>query len=700
MSMKAYEPKDVRVVGFFGHRGSGKTSLIEAMLYNSGATNRLGSVDAGNLALEIDEGALDRQMTMQVNAGFLEHAGARFSILDTPGDGNFWGSAFRALHVVDGAVLTVSAPDGMEPITLRAIGELEERRIPYAIVVTKLDKEQADFETAVSELKADLNRDAVAISIPIGKGADFKGVVSLLSQKAYVVDGDKTTESAVPADMADEVAAARELLFDAVAAADDELMEKFLEEGSLTEEELARGLKGAVTRGALVPVLAANPTANIGSRVVTDLIAQVFPSPLERPAVKGYKSAKGENPVERMPEPSGPLVAQVFRTYYDPFAGMLSFARVWSGKLGASGEVYNVTQDTGDRPSHLYLPQGGTKNAAEIKEAGPGDIIVLTKLKSTATGDTLTAKDDPTFLPPFEEPEALLNYGIHATDKKNEDKLNQMIQRICEEDPSLNFHRDPDTHEPLLGGLGQAHIDYVVDRLKRIGIVAALNEPKVPYRESFRGKVQGIEGKHKKQTGGAGQFGVCFIHAEPLPRGSGEIEFVDQVVGGSIPRQFIPSVEKGVREALKRGPLSGSPVVDLKVIVYDGKYHPVDSKDVAFQIAGRKAIRELYGHKGAKPVLLEPYMSVDVMCPADNVGDVMGDLNSRRARVNNMTTEGRRGHINASVPMAEMLKYTNILKSITSGRGSFTMRFDRYEEAPAEVQAQVAAAYEAGDDED
>ena len=698
--MKTYEPKDVRVVGFFGHRGSGKTSLIEAMLYNSKVTTRLGSVDAKNLTLEIDEAALERQMTMQVNAGFLEHGGTRFSILDTPGDSNFWGSAFRAVHVVDGAVVTVSAPDGMEPITLRSVAELNERRIPYAVVITKLDKEQADYEQTIAEIKADLGREPVAISIPIGKSADFKGVISLLSQKAYVVDGDKTSETEIPADMADAVAEARELLFDAVAAADDELMEKFLEEGSLSEEELSRGLKAAVLTGGLVPVMAANPTANIGARVLQDLIAQVFPSPVDRPAIKGYKSSKADSPVERAPDAGGPLVAQVFRTYYDPFAGMLSYARVWSGKLAASGEVYNSTQDTGDRPSHVYLPQGGTKNAAEVKEAGPGDVVVLTKLKSTETGDTLTTKDDPTFLPKFDEPEALLNYGVSAADKKVEDKLAQMINRICEEDPSLDFHRDPDSNEALLGGLGQAHIDYVVDRLKRAGIEVNLKEPKVPYRESFRGKVQNIEGKHKKQTGGAGQFGVCYIHVEPLPRGSGEIEFVDGIVGGAIPRQFIPSVEKGVREALKKGPLSGSQVVDLKVTLYDGKYHPVDSKDVAFQIAGRKAVKEFYNDKKAKPVLLEPYMQVDVMCPAENVGDVMGDLNSRRARVNNMTTEGRRGHINASVPMVEMLKYTNTLKSITSGRGSFTMKFERYEEAPGDVQAQVAAAYEAGEDED
>ena len=697
--MKEYEQENVRVVGVFGHRGSGKTSLIEAMLFNAKVTTRLGSVDSKNLTLEIDEASLDRALTMQANPGFFDWKGVRVGIVDTPGDGNFWGATNRALNIVDGAILTVSGTDGVEPITLRALSDLSERNIPFVVVVTKLDKEQAHFDELLAEFKGDLGREPVAVSIPIGSGDGFTGVVSLLTQRAHVADGDKIKETDIPAEMADAVAAAREQLFDAVAAADDELAEKYLEEGTLTEDELARGLRSAFLRGDLAPVVAANPTGNVGTKVVADLVAQIFPSPSDRPAVNGYKSKQAEETMQCTANALGPLVAQVFRTFYDPFAGMLSYARVWSGTLTASGDVYNSTRESMDRPSHLYLPQGGTKNAAEIKQAKPGDIVVLTKLKSTHTGDTLTSKDTPMFVQPFSEPEALLNYGIHATDKKAEDKVGQALARICEEDPSLNFHRDESSGEPLIGGLGQAHIDYVVDRLKRAGIPVNLNEPKVPYRETFRGRVDGIEGKHKKQSGGSGQFGVCLLNVEPV-HGGAEIEFVNSIVGGSIPRQYIPSVEKGVREALKAGPLSGSAVVGLKVTLYDGKYHPVDSKDVAFQVAGRKAMRELFANKASRPVLLEPYMEVDVMCPAHSVGDVMGDLNSRRARVNNMTTEGRRGNINASVPMSEMLKYTNILKSITHGRGSFTMKFDRYEEAPADVQKQVASAYTAGAHED
>jgi elongation factor G len=577
--------------------------------------------------------------------------------------------------------------------------ELSERGVPYCAFVTKLDKEGGEFSASVAEVKTESGRDAVALSIPIGAGADFKGVVSLISQKAYVPDGDKTKEVPVPADLEADVSAAREQLFDAVAAADDDLAEKYLEAGTLSEEELARGLKAAFVKGQLVPVLAGNPLANVGSRVLLDVMRAIFPSPLDRPVIKGHRDSTKAQPVERPPDPNAPLVARVFRTFYDPFAGMLTYVRIFSGKITPGADLYNSTESTADRPSHMYLPLGGVKGGVEIKEATVGDVVILTKLKSTGTGDTLTVKDDPTYLEPFDEPEALLNFGVSAADKKVEEKMAQFIGKLVEEDPSLRFARDAESKETLLGGLGQAHVDYVVERLKRQGIEIELREPKVPFRETLRTAVREIEGKQKKQTGGSGQYGVCYLNVEPLPRGSG-VEFSDEIVGGAIPKNYIPSVEKGVRDALRRGPLSGNEVVDLKVSLYDGKYHRVDSSDMAFQIAGRKAIRAAFAHKNAKPVLLEPYMELEITCPAENVGDVMGDLNSRRARVSNMTTEGRRGRITATVPMMEILRYTNVLKSITSGRGSFTMRFSSYEEAPPDVQQSVTAAYTGGKEED
>ena len=693
--MKTYSPSDVRVVGFFGHRHSGKTSLVEGVLFNAKATKALGSVEAGNLTLEIDPIAIERQTTMQCNCGFVEWNGVRVSVIDTPGDANFWAATMRTLQVVDAGVITVSAPDGVEPTALRAMQSLAERSAPYAAFVTKLDKEGGDFAAVVAEIKAESGRDAVALGMPMGQGADFKGVVSLLTQKAYVPDGDKTKEVDIPADLADAVSSAREQLFDAVAAADDELAEKYLEAGTLTEEELARGLKAAFVKGQLVPVLAGNPLQNVGSRVLLDVIRAIFPSPLDRPAIKGYRDSTRSATVERVPDPNGPLVARVFRTYHDPFAGLLNYVRIFSGKIAAATDVYNSTESTADRPSHMYLPLGGVKTGVEVKEASVGDVVVLTKLKVTGTGDTLTAKDDPTFLEPFDEPEALLNFGVSATDKKVEEKMAQLVQRIVDEDPSIRFARDAETKDTILGGLGQPHVDYVVERLKRQHIEVELREPKVPYRETLRTAVREVEGKHKKQTGGSGQFAVCYLNVEPLPRGSG-VEFADEIVGGAIPRNFVPSVEKGVRESLTRGPLSGNEVVDLKVSLYDGKYHRVDSSDMAFQIAARKAMRAAFAHKMAKPVLLEPHMVVDITCPAENVGDVMGDLNSRRARVSNMTTEGRRGRITATVPMNEILRYTNVLKSITSGRGSFTMHFSSYEEAPPDIQQAVTAAYKGG----
>jgi elongation factor G len=697
--VRAYKPEEKRVVGFFGHRHSGKTSLIEGALFNAGVTTRLGSVEQGNLLLESDAEALSRQTTMHANVGFLEWKDCRIHVIDTPGDANFWGSTQRALAVIDAAVVMVSAVDGLEPVTFRVVQALQERRIPYAVFLSKLDKEGNNYKQTIDEVKAELAKNVALVTIPIGLGPQFKGVASAVNRRGYFIDGEKAREGDVPDDMTDEVNAAREALVDAVAAADDTLMEKYLEEGSLGEEELAQGLKAAFIRGDLVPVLVGAPTSNVGTRALLDLICSAFPSPLERPALKGKKNLRTEELAERRPEPTGGLVAQVFRTHYDPFAGTLSYARVFAGSIHASADVYNATQESADRPSHIYIPQGGTKNGVETKEATTGDIVALTKLKSTATGDTLSSKDDPFCLPPFAEPEALLNFGIAPANSKEEDKLSQYLAKLLEEDPSLRFERDPETKEMLLGGLGQAHIDYVVDRLKRMGIGVELKEPKVAYRETIKTAIRDIEGKHKKQSGGHGQFGVGFIHVEPLPRGSG-FEFVDAIVGGAIPRQFIGSVEKGIRESLKKGPLSGHPIVDIRVTLYDGKYHRVDSSDMAFQIAGRKGMKAAFTSPKAKPAILEPYMELDISCPADMVGDVMGDLNSRRGRVNNMVTEGRRGKINASVPMNEVLRYANVLKSLTSGQGSFTMKFDRYEEAPPNVQQQVMASYKAEDEED
>jgi len=692
--MKSYKPEDVRVVGLFGHRGAGKTMLAESMLFTAGVTSRIGSVEGGNLQLEIDEVAKERQITMAANVGFVEWDGVRVGIIDTPGDGTFWGSANRAAQVVDAGLVVVSAPDGVETIAGRAMQLLRERGVPFAAVVTKLDKDVADFAATVEEIKTEAGIDSVALSVPLGKGAACKGVVSLLSQKAYVDDGaGKPKEVDVPADMAGDVSKARELLFDAVAAADDALAEKYLEDGTLSEQDLATGLRAAFLAGNLVPVLSAVPNQNLGARVVLDVVKAVFPSPLDRPAVKAWSSSKKDEEVERTADPEGPLVAQVFRTYNDPFAGTLSYVRVWSGTLRAGSDFYNTNKDTSDRPSHMYLPQGGTKGGAEVKEAGPGDVVVLTKLKWASTGDTLAQKDDPTWLLPFAEPEVLLNVGLSPKEQKDEDKMAQFIHKLVHEDPSLRFERDEATQEPLLGGQGQTHVDYVVERLRKAGIEVIQREPKVPYRETLRAPVMNIEGKHKKQTGGHGQFGVCYINVEPLPRGTG-IEFVDAIVGGSIPRNFIPSVEKGIRDGLKRGPISGSEMVDLKVTLFDGKYHRVDSSDMAFQTAARKGLKAVFAK--ARPVLLEPYMEMEITCPAECVGDIMGDLNSRRARVSDMTTEGKRGKVTCSVPMNEVLRYANVLKSITSGRGSFTMRFDRYEEAPSNIQDQVASQYKGG----
>jgi elongation factor G len=693
--MKTYKPEEKRVIGLFGHRGSGKTSLVEAMLFDAKATSRLGSVEQGTLHLDSDPEALERQMTNQSNVGFLEWDGVWVGVIDTPGDSNFWGNTARVFPVIDAAIVLVNATEGLEPQTDRVVKELRDRKIPYAVFISKVDKEAQTYESTLGEIKAELSSNAAVLTLPIGLGLDFKGVAGLLSNKAFLPDG---AEGDVPGDLTGEVEAARELLIDAVAAADDALMEKYLEEGSLTEDELASGMKAGFIKGDVLPVFVGVPTADVGVRPLLNFLRSSFPNALERPVLKGTKNPRESEIVERRPGEGG-LVAQVFRTHYDPFAGNLSYARVYSGSIKPSSDVYNATKEAADRPSHIYYPLGGTKNGVECKEATAGDLVALTKLKNTETGDSLSEKGASMCLPPFDEPEALLNFGIAAKSSKEEDKVSQAIQKMLEEDPSLRFERDSQTKEMLLGGSGQAHIDYVVNTLKRQGLEVTLKEPKVPYKETLRGPITNIEGKHKKQTGGSGQFGVCFINVKPLPRGSG-IEFVDKIVGGSIPRQYIQSVEKGVRDSLHKGPLTGHEVVDLAIELYDGKYHSVDSSDIAFQMAGRKAIKAAFSDKAAKPVVLEPYMHLDVTCPAEMVGDVMGDLNSRRGRVGNMETEGKRGKISASVPMAEVLKYTTVLRSLTSGQGAFTMKFDKYEECPANIAEQVMASHKGGDDDD
>jgi len=683
--MKSYKPEDKRVVGFFGHRGSGKTSLVEALLFDAGVTRRLGSVEEQQLALEVCPEALERQMTIQCNVGYLETDGVRVGLIDAPGDANFWGNAARGLAVVDAAVVVVSGTDGLQPRTRRFIAALRDRGTPFAVFVSKVDKDNQSYDDVIAELVADVSPNAAVLTLPIGLGAEFRGVVGLVQSRAFLRGGES---GMVPPEMVSSVAGARELLVDAVAAADDDLMEKYLEEGSLTEEELAVGLKAGFASGDVVPVFVGASTADCGGRPLLDFIASSFPNPLERTGVDGVDEVCGTG---------DGLVARAFRVHHDAFAGNLVYARVFSGVLEPSQDLQNSTRDVGDRPSHLYLPMGGTKDGVEIKRATAGDLVALTKLKHTETGDTLCPRGQAVVLPPFSEPDALLNFGLSVASTKDEDRVSQAIHRLLEEDPSLRFERDPETKEMLLGGAGQSHIDYVVHMLGRQGLTVELHEPQVPYRETLRAPIRGVEGKHKKQSGGSGQFGICLINIEPLPRGSG-VEFVNQVVGGAIPRQYIPSVEKGIRDALHRGPLTGHEVVDLKITLYDGKYHSVDSSDMAFQAAGRKAIKAAFTHKAAKPLVLEPYMHLEISCPGDQVGDVMGDLNSRRGRVENMMTEGRRGKIAASVPMNEVLKYATVLRSITSGQGDFSMHFDKYEEAPANVAQQVMAAHTAHDD--
>jgi elongation factor G len=678
--LKVAELRNMAVVG---HGGGGKTTLVECLLHVAGAIDRLGSVQAGTTTTDYEPEEIERKISLGSAVAHLSYQGHRLYLVDTPGFINFLEDTRGALRAVDGALLVASAAIGLKAEALKLWKFMEEFELPTLIALNEMDKEMADFPKAVAELERLLKKEVIPLQVPIGSGETFQGVVDLLSQKAYIYQEGKPQEAAPPPEAQELIEEFRKKLVEKIAEADDALLTIYLEGGELSQEELLSGIKVGSLSRSFLPLVCTSGAKNIGAHGLLEAVLLTLPSPEE--AAK-LKPIKGKNPKtgaeqERFPSPDAPLSAYVFKTIADPFAGRLSLIRVYSGMLKADSTVLNASTGTKERIGQVFLPQG--KKQVPAQRLLPGELGVVAKLKDTHTGDTLCAEASPIVFEPVRFAEPIISYAIAPKSKGDEEKVSTALQRILEEDPALHFHRDEETKEMLLGGMGQLHLEVALQKLKRkFGVEVQMKTPKIPYRETITARAK-AQGKYKKQTGGRGQYGDCWIEIEPLPRGKG-FEFVDKIVGGVIPQQYRPAVEKGIVEAMKEGILAGYPMVDVKVTLYDGSYHSVDSSEMAFKIAGSLAIKK--AAMEARPVLLEPIMKVEVLTPEETLGAVIGDLNAKRAKVQGMEPEGSgMQKITALVPMAEMLTYANQLHSLTSGRGMYTMEFSHYEQVPQHI---------------
>ncbi len=690
--MKVYEGKDIRNVGVVGHGDCGKTSLVAGFLYTGGATSRLTRVDEGNTITDFDEEEQARKITISSAAAILEWNKLKLNLIDTPGYNIFIHDAKSSLIAADSALVVVDAVGGVEVQTEKVWAYADEYQLPRAIAVNKLDRERASFERTLENINEVFGRTATPIQLPIGAERDFRGVVDLVAMKAYTYQPEgngKGAEGPIPADLAEAAQKAHETLIEMIAEGNDALMEEFFDKGTLEPDHISSGLREAVHQRRIVPILCVSAVRNMGSDLMLNFLAANMPAPTDRGQVEG-KNGDG-SPASRKIADGEPLSLFVFKTAADPFAGRVTYFKVMSGVLKNDANVHNYTRSAAERLSHIGVLFG--KTITPVTEIHAGDLGAVAKLKETLTGDSIGDKPSPILYPTVVLPVPAIAYALEPKSRQDEDRMSAAIHRILEEDQSLRFYRDAQTKEFLLAGSGQQHVEVIVSRLKkRYGVEVTLKAPKIPYRETIRGRAD-VQGRHKKQTGGHGQFGDCKIKMEPLPRGA-EFEFVNDIFGGAIPKTFIPAVERGIREAAERGYLAGYPVVDFRVILYDGSYHEVDSSEMSFKLAGRKAFRAAV--EQAKPALLEPIMNVEIQTPMDFAGDLMGDLNSRRGRVAGMDSKGNTQIIKAHVPMAEMLSYANDLTSMTQGRASYTMEFAHYDFAPPPIAEKVITAAKAG----
>lgn len=683
--MKVYDAPSIRNVALVGHSGAGKTQLASALLFDAGAVTRFGRVDDGTTVTDYDEEEIARKHTLSCGLAHAEWNKHKINIIDTPGMANFLSDTRAALRVADAALVVVDAVAGAEVSTEKVWTAAEESEVPRIVVLNRLDRERASLDRSLESLRAAFGRTLIPIQAPIGEGKQFSGIVDLVAMKAWTFAGEhgKPTETAIPTEMASTVQAARDALIEMIAEVDDALMEKFFDAGTLTQDELVAGLKRGIAARRIVPVLCTSGASNIGVQPLLEAIVSYVPSPAER----GMRLL---DDTTMTADDTAPTTAFVWKTVADPFAGRVTMFRVVSGTLKSDSTLHNTSRETSERVGHLVLLMGKTQTS--VPEIKAGDLGAVAKLKDTLTGDLVADRAKAIAVAPIRFPEPVISYAIEPKSRGDEEKISTSMHRLQEEDPSIAYHRDPQTKELLLAGQGQLHIEVTVAKLKRrFGVEVLLKPPRIPYRETITAVTE-AHGRHKKQTGGHGQFGDCKVKFEPLPRGS-DFEFVDDIFGGSIPRQFVPAIEKGLQEARVRGFLAGYPMVDFRASVFDGSYHAVDSSEMSFKMAASLAFKD--GMSRARPTLLEPVMEVEVYAPNDFAGDLMGDLNSRRGRIGGMDTRGASTVIRAKVPMSEMLTYEQHLTSATGGRGSYHMEFSHYDEVPQHLHGKIIAASKA-----
>ncbi len=685
--MKVYEGANIRNVVMMGHGHAGKTSLVSAMLYTAGATQRLGRVDDGTAPTDYDDEEIARKMSIGSGLAYVEWGKTKINVVDTPGFSMFVHEAKMVLPVVEAAIVVVDGVAGVEVVTQRIWSYCEEFQTPRLIVASRMDRERADAERVLQSLTRVFGRTVIPLELPIGREKNLSGVVDLVRMKAYTYElggNGKGKETEIPANLKDQAQEAHEKLVEMIAEGNDTLMEEFFDKGTIPEEDLIPALHDAIREDRIFPVIFSSGLGNIGADRVMDFIVDYTPAPTERESVQGEVTSGNGEPPGRKVADSEPTSLYVFKTVSDPFAGRISYFKVFSGVVKNDAVLQNFTRGSQEKLAHISIMQG--KTAVPVPELHAGDIGAVAKLRETLTGDTLGDKSAPIRYPKVSLPEPAITFAIEPKSRADEDKLGVGIHKLMEEDAMLRFFRDAQTKEFLIAGTGQQHIEVAVAKMKkRYHTEVNLKAPKVPYRETIRGRAD-VQGRHKKQTGGHGQYGDCKIKMEPLPRG-GEFEFVNDIFGGAIPKNFIPAVEKGIKDAAARGYLAGFPMTDFKVILYDGSYHDVDSNDLSFQMAGRIAFKKAM--EQAKPTLLEPVMGVEITVPDEFAGTIMGDLNSRRGRIQGMDNKGGNTVVKAEVPMAEMLTYGADLTSMTQGRGSFNMEMHHYDVVPSQLQEKI-----------
>ncbi|MFH1727306.1 MAG: elongation factor G [Pseudomonadota bacterium] len=688
-----YDTTQIRNIGVYGHSGAGKTSLLEGMLYKTKVTDRLGRIENGNTFLDFEAEEHSKQISLYTTFCHLDWNKHKINFIDTPGDTNFAADARGSMLAADACLIVVDAIEGIKLQSERAYALAKEIGIPVAFVINKLDKEHSNFETTLENINNTFGIQATLMQIPVGTEANFNGVVDLWTQKAHIYKDKETAEfdaCDVPDDLKDQAGSLRESLIEGIAESDDDLLEKYLEEGELNEEEAFTCLNKGISSGNIHPVFICSAYTNIGTNEILDAIVNYFPSPVDRKIIAKVKDSEEELEITTA---SNETCAFVFKTIMDPFAGRLTLIRLFSGKFETNGSLYNVTKNTNEKFGTTLKIQGKKQEAAN--EVVTGDILALPKLKESQTGDTFT-NGKKLLVAGIPNLPGLISYVIKPQSRADEDKLHSALEKILEEDGTLTKSRDEQTSDLMLTGMGQAHLEVTLNKMKRkFGVTVNLEPPKVPYKETIKGKTE-VQGKYKKQSGGKGQYGDTWIKIEPNV-GKG-FEFVDGIVGGSIPKTYIPAVEKGIVEAMAKGVIAGYPVIDIKITLFDGSYHDVDSSEMSFKIAGSMGFKK--GFVNCKPILLEPIMNMEITVPDENMGDVMGDISSRRGKVAGMEAKGSNQVIKAVVPMVEILTYVNDLTSMTSGKGSYTMEFSNYEEVPTHLSQKIIDERKASDEEE